>query len=48
MYYGKTKVTKDARFRDLEIEDVELQGNEFRLPTEEEIKLYRLEKPKES
>jgi hypothetical protein len=43
----KSKVLRDARFFDLEIEDVKLKGNEFRWPTEEDLKIYGLEKAEE-
>lgn len=46
--FWKSKVTKDARFLNLEIEDVKLEENEFRLPTEEEVKKYGFDKPNES
>lgn len=44
----KAKVTRDARFYALEIEDVKLEETEFRPPTEEDIRDYRLEKPEVS
>ena len=40
-----SRVKNDARFHDLEVVGIELVGNEFRVPSEEEVR--RL-KPKES
>ncbi|MFA6578143.1 MAG: PIN domain-containing protein [Elusimicrobiota bacterium] len=35
-------VKNDARFHDLKVENISLEGNEFRVPAEEEIKVFRL------
>lgn len=43
----KAKVIRDARFFELEIEQVELKDNDFRILTEEDLKSYKLKKLRE-
>lgn len=42
------RIKNDARFHDLKVETIEVLGNEFRAPTNDELNRYNLSQPKSS